>query len=87
MTRADVNKVDVEAIDVRHKLRQRVQLRFTLAPVISGTPVAYEILNRLELYALRLIADGFTIGPPRRGHALAQIDERLIRKSDIDLLD
>ena len=51
--RADVDEVDVEPVDLGDELRQRVQLRLDLAPVVLGRPVARELLHRRELHALR----------------------------------
>src|SRR6266581_2986268 len=50
--RADVDEVNVQAIDGRHELRQCIQLRFRLPPVVVRPPVAYE---RLELRQLRAL--------------------------------
>ena len=54
--RADVDEVDVDAVDGRHELRQGVQLRFGLAPVVAAAPVAHELLELRELRALRASA-------------------------------
>ena len=51
--RADVDEVDVEPVDLGDELRQGVQLRLALAPVVVRRPVARELLHRRELHALR----------------------------------
>jgi hypothetical protein len=43
-------------------------------------PVARERLNRRELHTLRLVCDGFAIGPAGRVYASAQFDKLRIRK-------
>lgn len=70
--RANVNEVNVEPIDLCDELRQSVQLRLDLAPVIIRRPVLRECLARRERHALRLICDGLLVGPPCGRDALAQ---------------
>src|SRR6185295_16629608 len=64
--RTHVNEVNVDPIDLGDELRQGVELRLALAPVVLGTPVAREFLNRRELHALRLIRDDLPLRPPCR---------------------
>ena len=72
---------------VGHELRQGVELRLGLAPVVFGPPVAHELLQLGELYALRPVTDRLPVGPPRRGDAPAQIDELLFRNVDAEGAD
>ena len=60
---ADVDEVDVQPIDVGDELRQGVQPRLALAPVVVGRPIARELSHRREPHALRLIGDQFLFGP------------------------
>ena len=53
MMRADVDEMDVEPVDLGDELREGVQLRLDLAPVVVGLPVAHELLELCELHALR----------------------------------
>ena len=62
MFRTNVNEMNVDPIDLGHELRQGVQLRLALAPVVIGRPIAREFLHRRELHALRLIGDGLLSG-------------------------
>ena len=55
--RTNVDEVDVEPVDLGGELRERVQLRLDLAPVVVGRPVARELLHRGQLHALRSIRD------------------------------
>src|SRR4051794_27432444 len=82
MLRTDVNEMDVDAVDVRHELRQSVQPRFHLAPVVRGPPVAHQLLEFCELDTLRPIQDGLLIRPSRGGEAPTEIDEILLRNGD-----
>ena len=59
MLRAHVDEMDVEPVDLGDELRQRVQPRLDLAPVVVGRPVARELLHRRELHALRCVARPF----------------------------
>ena len=54
MLRTNVNEVNVQPIDLGDELRQGVQPRLALAPVVFRRPIARELLNRRELHALRL---------------------------------
>ena len=76
----NVNEVDVEAVDPRDELRQRIQLRFRLPPVVASAPILDEGFYHRELYALRLVVDGLSVGPPCRRDATTEIEELLFRK-------
>src|ERR1700736_2613420 len=73
MTRADVDELYVETIDLGHKHWQGIQFRFSLSPVIVRAPIADESLELRQLHALGLIDDGLLGGPPCREDAPAQI--------------
>src|SRR5262249_60372225 len=79
MTRPDVNEMNVDAVDVRDELRQSVQPRLDLAPVVARAPVAHERLQLLQLDALRSIGDGFFVGPAGRQQAVAQVCKVRVR--------
>src|SRR6266540_2654288 len=53
--RPDVDEMDVEAVDLRGELRQRVQPRLEPPEVVLGARVAHQLLHRRELYALRRV--------------------------------
>src|SRR5918995_752892 len=59
------------------EVRQLLQLRLALAPVVIRRPVARQLLHRLELYALRRIADGLSLWPLRRHDALTEVVQLL----------
>src|SRR5215203_5758303 len=65
-------------------MRQRVQLRLRLAPVVIGLPVAGELLQRLQLHTLRPICDELLAGPARRDDAAAELGELLLRNVDAE---
>jgi hypothetical protein len=50
--RLDVDEVDVDAVDLRHELRKRVQARLDPPEVVLGSPVAGERLQGFELDSL-----------------------------------
>ena len=77
-----VDEVDVDAIDVGRELRQGVELRFRLAPVVARAPVAHELLERIELCSLGTVRDRLPIGPARLGDAAAKVRERLLGHVD-----
>src|SRR5258708_28367729 len=77
--RTNVNEMNVQPIDLGDELRQGVQFRLALAPVVICRPIAREFSNRRELHALRLICDGLLFGPSRRRDPAAKVGERLFR--------
>jgi hypothetical protein len=79
MTRADVDEVNVEPVDPRDELRERIELRLRLPPVVVRAPVADELLQLGELRALRPVGDGLLVRPARGGNAPAQVVERGLR--------
>ena len=87
MLRANVNEMNVDTIDLGDELRQRVELRLHLAPVVAGAPVLNERLQFRKWDALRLVIDGLAVGPPRRDDAPAQIDELCFRNMDGERAD
>src|SRR3954452_7975128 len=58
MLRANVNEVDVQAIDLGDEVLYGLQLLLALAPVVLLRPVARERLHHRELWALRDVIDG-----------------------------
>ena len=72
MFRTNVNEMNVEPIDLGHELRQGVQFRLALAPIVICRPIAREFLHRRELHALRLICDSL----PVSGHRVAAMRRR-----------
>jgi len=60
--RAGMDEVDVQAVDLGDEIRDGIDPRFDLAPVIVTLPVAQNLLDGLERYALRIIGDGFLVG-------------------------
>ena len=62
MPRPDVDEVDLDPVDLGRELRQRIQSRLALAPVVPGRPVAGELLQRRQLHALRPIFDQLLVG-------------------------
>ena len=79
---ADVDEVDVEPVDLGDEVREGVQPRLALAPVVLGRPVAGEVLHDREGHALRVVLDGLLLGEARRGDARPQVLE--IRLGDLD---
>ena len=82
-----MDEVNVDPVDLRHELRQGIQLRLRLAPVVVRAPVAHELLQLRQLHALRPIGDGLLVGPPRCGDAPAEIDERRLRNLNLERAD
>src|SRR5215831_10025401 len=68
MFRTNMNEMNVEPVDFGHKLRQRVQRRLALSPVIIFRPIAREVLHHRERHALRIVGN-----VSRSGHLVASM--------------
>ena len=79
--------MNVEPVDLRQKLRQGVQFRLHLAPIVIGRPIACELLKHRERHALRVICDRFPLRPARYRQAMAQLVEILLRHVDVERSD
>src|SRR5215213_4422471 len=82
MFRTNVDEMDVQPVDLGDELRQGLQLRLDLAPIVICGPIACEVLHRRELHALGLIRDGLLFGPVRGRDAATEVDEILFRNVD-----
>src|SRR5262249_42534194 len=87
MLRTHVDEVDVDTIDLRDELREGIELRLALPPVVLGLPVACELLDGGELYALRLILDGFPRRPAGCHDTAFQIGEGLVGNMNLERAD
>src|SRR5215213_4426572 len=84
MFRTNVNEMDVQPVDLGDELRQGLQFRLDLAPIVICRPIAREVLHRRELHALGLIRDGLLFGPVRVRDAAAEVLQSLIRNVDVE---
>src|SRR5258706_10602784 len=75
VTGADVDEVNVDSIDRRDELREAIQFLLHLSPVVVRAPIANQRLKLRQLRTLRLIGDGFLVGPPRCSNAPPKITE------------
>src|SRR5438132_12196635 len=57
VTRFHVDEVNDHTVDLGLELRERVELRLGLTPVVFGCPVSAKRLNRRQLHALRAVLD------------------------------
>src|SRR3954469_5311721 len=82
-----MDEVDVQPVDVRDELGQRIQLCLHPAPVVFGGPVARELLHRRERHALRLIRDRLLLRPLRRADPATKLRESLLRNMNVEWSD
>src|SRR5438045_5507155 len=75
MFRTDVDEMNVEPVNLGDEMREGLESRLALAPIVLRRPVARERLSRRELDALRLIRDSLLLRPAGGGDALTQILE------------
>ena len=87
MTRADVNEVNVDAIDRRYELRKGIELGLGFTPVVVRSPIPHHFLEFCELHALRPVIDRLPIRPSRGNDAPAEIDELIVRNVDAERAD
>ncbi len=83
MFRTDVNEMNVEPINRGDELRQGVQPRFHLAPVVIGRPIVRELLHRRELDALSRITDRLPLRPFSRDDPPTEVCKSLLRYVDV----
>src|SRR5262249_4038903 len=83
MTRAYVDKVNVNAVDGSHELRQGVESRLRLSPVVIRLPVAHQLFHGRGLHALRLVLDRLAVGQACRREALAEVHQCCFRNLDL----
>ena len=57
MFRTDMNEMNIQPIDLGDELRERIQFRLDLAPVVVRCRIAREGLSCRELHPLRCIRD------------------------------
>ena len=80
--RTNVKEMDVEPVDLGDELRQGIEPRLALAPVVIRRPMTREFLHRRERHALGLILDRLAVRPLGRRDAPAEINKRLLRNVD-----
>ena len=85
--RLDVDEVELHAVDLADKLRQRVQPRLDPPEVVLAQPVTRERLQHLQLDPLRPVGDQLLARPTRRGDAFAQCLELLVGDVDVEGAD
>jgi hypothetical protein len=68
-----MDEVDVEAVDLRHELRQRIQPLREPRHVVGAVPVTKERLGGRQLYALRVVLDGLLPGQSCRPDPTVQV--------------
>src|SRR6476646_1584162 len=73
---AHVDEMNANPVDLGAVLREGVDARLKAAPVILVAPVGDERLRLLEGDALRPVADGFPLRPPRGHQSTLEIVDR-----------
>src|SRR5260370_34868579 len=81
---AHVDEMNASPVDLGPVLREGVEASLKTAPVILGAPVGNERLSLLEGDALRPVADGFPLRPPRGRQSTLEIVQRCLRYMDLE---
>ena len=71
--RADMQEMDVQAVDLGPELRERVEARLARTPVVARQPVVAQGLHVAERAALRPVVDGRRLSPPRLAEPPAKV--------------
>src|SRR5947207_11323114 len=87
MFRTNVDEMNVHAINLGDELRQGVQSRFDLAPIVIRLPVACELLHRRELHALSIVLHEFRRRPLGCLYTPAQFGEFRFRNIYVEGTD
>jgi hypothetical protein len=85
--RLGVDEVDAEAVDLGRELRQRVQFRLAVAPVVAAAPVRNQVLDRRQLHTLRPICDGLLAGSARGRDTPLEVGQVFVRHVDLKRAD
>ena len=80
--RAQVEEVDVEAVDFRHRGGEGVHPRLGRAPVIVVSPVFAEGLHPCERRALAPVVDRLALRPSRARQPLSQVLQRTVGEGE-----
>ena len=64
---------NVNTVYRSHELRQGIELRLRLSPVVIRLPVAHQVFHRRQLHSLGLIR--LHVGQARRCDAMAEVDQ------------
>src|SRR6185369_16397745 len=84
MLRLHMDEVNIEPVDAGDEVGIGVDPRFDLSPVVLVQPVIGELADRIEADALRVIVDGFALGPSGRGDPALQVGELVIGRVKIE---
>src|SRR5260370_33148297 len=79
--------MNANPVDLGPVLREGVDASLKAAPVILVAPVSNERLGLLEGDALRPVADGFPLRPPRGCQPTFQIVQRRLWHMDLERVD
>ena len=82
-----MNEMDVQPVDLGDELRQRIEPRLDLPPVVVRLPIAHELLQGRQRHALGFIRDGLLFGPPCGRETAAKVDEVLLGNIDAERTD
>src|SRR5262245_55397049 len=82
MLRLDMDEVNLQPVDLGHKLGQGVELCLHLAPVIFGLPEVDKRLNLRQLDTLGAICDCLTLRPAGGGDAPVQVEQSFFGNVD-----
>jgi hypothetical protein len=76
--------MNVQPIDLGDEVRQGVELRLAVTPVIVRLPVARQLLHERERHALRVVRHRLPLRPPRRHDTSTQVLQGLVRNVDLE---
>jgi len=87
MTRTYVCELNIETVDLSHKLRQGVQARLHLSPVVVRPQYCTSFFIVRQPHALGLISNSLLLKPACRCDTLAEIADRFFRNVEAEGAD
>src|SRR5262249_28417304 len=87
MLGADVDEMNVDPVDLGDEVRQGVEPRLDLAPVVVGLPVTHEVPQHRERYALAVVVDRLLVRPARGSQTSFEVGEVGFRNVDAERAD
>ena len=82
-----MHEMDVEPVDLGLELREAIEARLALAPIVLPRPVAADVLDPGERRALAPVVDQLGLRPARASQPVLQVGEDVVADGDAKGLD
>src|SRR5262245_10704080 len=82
--RPHVNEVDVDPVDLRHEIVQRIEFSFFRAPIVSVLPMVDEVLRVVEWDAVLPAGSFDLVRPARPRQTVVEVVENRFGDRDLE---